>query len=112
MPLNTHLRKLPGADLIAAGVEDLRQGVYSIHALLVLIGARRLRDAGLEVPRPRDMPDHPELKLYAALCEQGYEDAHARYNAYLRRLVSFERALERLQARQLGDFRAGLDIAS
>lgn len=95
------LSKLPGADLVAMGIEDLRKGVRSIHSLLVLIGARRLGDAGLEIPQFSNAPKHPENELYILLCEQGHEDAHARYNAYLRRLVSFERALERLQSMRL-----------
>lgn len=97
MPLTSHLHKLPGADLVAKGIDDLHQGECSIHALLVLIGARRLREAGLEVPQCAEVPSQPELALYTALCEQGYKDAHARYNAYVRRLVSFESALERFQ---------------
>ena len=102
MALDNQLSELPGAELVATGINDLRRGTFSMHALLVLIGARRLRDAGLEIPQPCDAPERPELALYTALCEQGYEDAHARYNAYIRRLVSFERALERLRARRLG----------
>lgn len=100
MGLNSHLHKLPGSDLIVSGIDDLRRGESSIHALLVLIGATRLREAGLNVPQFPDAPRQPEIALYAALCEQGYEDAHARYNAYVRRLVSFERALERFERKK------------
>ena len=90
---------LPGGDLIAAGIAALRQGDFSIEALLVCVGARRLRRAGLDVPDAPGRPDEPELALHAAICAAGPADAHARYNALLRRLVSFERALERHRTR-------------
>ena len=98
MACDGRLSHLPGADLVAAGIEDLRCGEFSVQALLVLIGAVRLRGTGLEVPQPPGAPREPERALYEALCRQGFEDAHSRYNAYVRRLVSFERAVERLQS--------------
>ncbi len=45
---------LLGVDLIDAGLEDLREGRETIAALLVAIGAPRLRDIGLELPE--DLP--------------------------------------------------------
>ena len=87
-------RNLPGADLVAAGIEALRRGELTVEALLVAVGARRLRDAGLEVPAPPELPDSPELLLYAAMGAAHPCDAHSRYNGLIRRLVSFERALE------------------
>ena len=95
--LDQQLTNLPGADLIAAGIEDLESGTLSVHALLVLIGAPRMHSAGLDIPNCPHAPDCPEHALYAALCEQGDANAHSHYNAYIRRLVSFERALERAQ---------------
>lgn len=83
---------LPGAELVRTGLEDLRQGRDSIEALLVLVGAPRLRRIGLDVP-PRDLP-LPEHRLYERLAAADPETAHSRYNALLRRLVSFERAAE------------------
>ena len=41
---------LPGEDLIEAGIEDLRAGRETVEALLVAIGAPRLRRIGLELP--------------------------------------------------------------
>ena len=88
-------RNLPGADLVASGIEALRRGELTVEALLVAVGARRLRDAGLEVPAPpEELPDSPELLLYAAVGATHPCDAHSRYNGLIRRLVSFERALE------------------
>jgi len=83
--------RLPGHDLVQAGIEDLSHGIESVTALLVSIGAPRLRRLGLSVPQP--IPS-PELRLYELLRRSGPDAAHARYNALIRRLVSFERAAE------------------
>ena len=84
---------LPGADLIRAGLRDLENGVESIPALLVLVGAPRLRRIGLDVA---DTPYFPEDRLYGLLAEEHGDGAHSQYNALIRRLVSFERAAESL----------------
>jgi hypothetical protein len=81
---------LPGGDLIAAGLSDLEAGRETVPALLVAIGAPRLLQLGVRVPRS---PDDPEHRLYALLCRDDSDAAHSRYNALIRRLVSFERAL-------------------
>ncbi len=80
---------LPGEDLIDAGIDDLHGGVRSAAALLVSIGAPRLSKLGYAIPPT--FPD-PERGLYGLLAEQGWATAHRRYNALVRRLVSFERA--------------------
>ena len=82
----------PGADLVREGLEDLEQGRDSIPALLVSIGAPRLRAIG--VPVPDSDIDNPEHRLYEKLSEEDPDSAHSRYNALVRRLVSFERAME------------------
>ena len=82
---------LPGADLIQAGLADLARGVESVPALLVSIGAPRLRRLGYEVAGAMAEPEH---RLYALLAAEDPDSAHARYNALIRRLVSFERAAE------------------
>ncbi len=82
---------LPGADLIDRGLSDLGQGVLSIEALLVSIGAPRLRTAGIPVD---NAVSEPERKLYELLAAENPDAAHSRYNALIRRLVSFERAAE------------------
>ena len=83
---------LPGWELVEQGMADLRDGAESVPALLVAIGAPRLRRLGIEVPGP-EIPD-PEHRLYLALSADEPNSAHSRYNALLRRLVSFERAAE------------------
>jgi hypothetical protein len=82
---------LPGADLVEKGLADLEQGVESVEALLVSIGAYRLSAVGLE--RPTTIPS-PEHRLYELLAAEDSDSAHSRYNALIRRLVSFERAAE------------------
>ncbi|HEX8411179.1 MAG TPA: hypothetical protein VF883_20125 [Thermoanaerobaculia bacterium] len=82
---------LPGADLIRDGLRDLANGVESVPALLVLIGAPRLRDLGYDVPETSGLPEH---RLYDQLAAVHGDDAHSQYNALIRRLVSFERAAE------------------
>ncbi len=82
---------LPGSDLIASGLEDLRRGTVSIPALLVSIGAPRLRRLGYQIPNPLLDPEH---RLYDLLHQADPDAAHSRYNALVRRLVSFERAAE------------------
>lgn len=82
---------LPGQDLVTAGLADLEKGVDSVAALLVSIGAPRLERLGIAVPH--QLPA-PERRLYELLAEEGEHSAHSRYNALIRRLVSFERAAE------------------
>ena len=86
------LTPFPGGDLVARGLEDLRAGRRTVEALLVEIGAPRLRACGIEVPDGDGAS--PERALYDLLVKENPEGAHGRYNALIRRLVSFERALE------------------
>lgn len=82
----------PGGDLIEKGLRDLARGLETEEAFLVSIGARRLRDAGLPVPEGTILD--PERRLYDRLAREDVDSAHSRYNALLRRLVSFEDAVE------------------
>ena len=91
---------LPGADLVARGIHALRSGETTVEALLVSVGAPRLRAAGLDIPSPPPLPHSPEMSLYLAIGADHPGDAHSRYNALIRRLVSFERALERRGSRR------------
>lgn len=88
--MDTSTARLPGADLVASGLDDLARGRVTPAALLVLIGAPRLRRLGVAVP---DSPiADPEHRLYLLLATTQPAGAHSRYNALIRRLVSFERA--------------------
>ena len=80
----------PGADLVQQGLADLEAERESEAALLVSIGAPRLTQLGIALPRA--IPD-AEHRLYTLLRDRDSGGAHSRYNALIRRLVSFERAL-------------------
>lgn len=82
---------LPGADLIREGLQDLAAGVETIPSLLVLVGGPRLRELGFDVPV--DTPWFPEDRLYERLAAIHGDAAHSQYNALIRKLVSFERAV-------------------
>ena len=86
---------IPSGELVAAGLEALGRGDRSVEALLVAVGAPRLKALGVRIPDTEPLPRHPELALYCSLRRRYPGDAHARYNALIRRLVSFERELER-----------------
>jgi len=81
---------LPGGDLIEVGLIDIQEGRESIAALLVAVGAPRLRLLGVSLPD--SLPTNPEHRLYDLLAKDEPNSAHSRYNALIRRLVSFERA--------------------
>jgi len=82
--------ELPGWEIVSQGLADLSEGRESVASLLVSIGAPRLQRAGIPVKNP--LPS-PEPRLYELLKGSGPDSAHSRYNAWVRRLVSFERAL-------------------
>jgi hypothetical protein len=73
---------LPGADLIEAGLQDLRAGRETVAGLLVAIGAPRLRRLGLNLPD--SLPANPEHRLYELLAQDDSDSAHSRYNAFVR----------------------------
>jgi hypothetical protein len=83
---------VPGHDLIHSGLDDLSRGIESVPALLVSIGAPRLRRLGFFILQ--EPISSPELRLYEMLRQSDPDSAHSRYNALVRRLVSFERAAE------------------
>ena len=76
--------------MIQEGINDLSMGRETIPALLAAIGAPKLRSIGITLP-DFDIR-YPEHRLYDLLATDGSDSAHSRYNALIRRLVSFERA--------------------
>jgi hypothetical protein len=81
--------RLPGEEIVLAGIADLGCREATVAALLVSIGAPRLGRLGIEVPA---VFDRPEERLYELLAAEDQASAHGRYNALVRLLVSFERA--------------------
>ncbi len=86
---------LPGADWIVAGLGELQRGEIGVGALLVAIGAPRLRELGIAVPAAADAIVEPEHQLYALAGAARGDGAHAAYNAWLQRLDRFMRAAVR-----------------
>ena len=85
---------------MAKGLSDLARGMpATAEALLVAIGGPRLRRLGVPVPPEEALVRSPERRLYELLAGGGARGAHARYNALVRRLVSYEHALERERGR-------------
>ena len=77
---------LPGGDIVDAGLADLAAGQTTPESLAVSLAAPRLRREGVPV---LGVLEDPERRLFALLSRTEGDLAHARYNAYLRRLVSF-----------------------
>ena len=82
---------IPGGDLVEAGLRDLAAGVESPEAMLVASFAPRLERLGIVVPEHAVV--EPEHRLYALLAQSRSDSAHRRYNALVRRVVSFARTL-------------------
>lgn len=83
---------LPGYELIVDRIDDLRNQRETVAALLLAIGAPKLLKLGIELPD--ELPANPEHRLYDLLSAIHSDSAHSKYNALIRRLVSFERAVQ------------------
>lgn len=95
------LNDLPAADMIREGLADLAERRESVASYLVQIGSLKMRRCGIEVSVSDEDALEADHRLYALLGREHGNDAHRRYNALLRELVSFERALEARQGRML-----------
>lgn len=82
---------LPGEEIVAQGLADLAAGQESIPALLVAIASPALQVAGITVPTT---VTEPNLRLYRLLQLTHGDAAHSQYNALIRRMVSYQRALQ------------------
>lgn len=88
------MSELPGKEILEQGAADLRAGRLTVLGLLLAIGAPRLRRVGAPLPDEAQLPGNPEHRLYELV------GSHSAYNAWLRRLVSLERALEARRGRE------------
>jgi hypothetical protein len=84
---------LPGSEIVEPGLADLRAGRDTPHSYAVLMASERLRAAGIEVPAAGPGPPASHM-LYESLAADDARNAHSRYNAIVRRIVSFARAAE------------------
>ena len=87
--------RMPGHELVRAGVEDLAAGRETEAALVVAMAAPRLRAVGVDVPAGGG--SWPSHRLYGLLSESDAA-AHGRYNALVGRIVSFARSAEHAAA--------------
>ena len=86
------LAGLPGAERLREGLLDYHENRHTMSACLVRMARRRLVSAGLMETSPvHDI--EAELDLYHLLSPEGNQ-AHSRYNALIRELVSSEHALD------------------
>lgn len=86
-----NINSLPGNELIQKGLKDLSLNKITIESLLISIGSPRLRRNGYIIS---GCVPHSEHQLYQLLKSQFKDGAHSKYNSYIRKLISFERALE------------------
>jgi hypothetical protein len=77
---------LPGGEVVDAGLAHLAAELVTPESLAVSIAAPRLRREG--VPIGPTLED-PERRLFGLLQHTEGDLAHARYNAWLRQMVSF-----------------------
>ena len=89
----SELAEFPGCELIERGLADYAAGQVTPESCLLAVAWGRLQRYGLPLPArtPERFPE-PELQLYELLQREG-GDAYSRYNALLRRLISFEQTL-------------------
>ncbi len=81
--------ELPGIEIVRAGIADLAGERETDCALLVSMAAPRLQLLGVSLPPT--IPD-AEARLQQRLLASHGDGAHSRYNALVRRMVSFQRA--------------------
>lgn len=78
---------------MSKGLRDLGAGLESPESSAVLMAATRLRAAGVAVPEAASS-EPAAHRLYRLLAAEHGDAAYARYNAIVRRMVSFARAAE------------------
>ncbi len=79
--------RFPGDELVTAGLADLRAGRRTPAALLVAAAGPRLARAGVQMPA--HTLDTSGRELYALLEDELGSQAHSRYNALQRRIISY-----------------------
>jgi hypothetical protein len=82
--------RLPGGEIVDAGLSDLAAGRETLESLLLSLAAPRLVREG--VPVPRETFQDAEVRLYRLLERTDGTMAHSRYLALCRQTVSFANA--------------------
>lgn len=102
-PVANALEDVPGWELVGQGLHDLGEERVTEASCLASIARPWLERTGLLKHNSTMLfVEEPERALYRLLGAQG-GDAFGRYNALLRRLVSFEHEIAR-RARRAGVF--------
>lgn len=91
------LERLPGSEIVLAGIADLEAGRRSVNASAVQCAAERLRRIGLNA-RGVEGETPAAHELYRQLRGELGDGAHSRYNAILARVASFAGAAERARS--------------
>jgi hypothetical protein len=84
------LARLPGAEIVLPGIEDLKAGRETVNALAVSVAAAKLGVRDLVGDVSAEEP--AAHRLYLRLNNELGDAAHSRYNAILARVASFARA--------------------
>ena len=90
------LTRLPGAEIVLPGIEDLKAGRETINALAVRAAAAKLGVGDLVGDIDAEEP--AAHQLYLRLDKELGDSAHSRYNAILARVASFARAADHARA--------------
>ncbi len=98
--ISNSISGLPGEELIRKGLSDLERGEETVESLLVAIARPRLNKQGVGNDLVDKLADEPELRLYRMLRPVHGNNAHLQYNSLIRRLISFENALECRNSRE------------
>jgi hypothetical protein len=88
--LEQGLDKLPGAEIVLPGIENLKAGRETINALAISAAAAKLGVS--ELVRNIEGEEPAAHRLYLRLNDELGDAAHSRYNAILSRVASFARA--------------------
>lgn len=90
---------IPGSDLVAQGLEDIKDGKITAHSLLLQVAAPRLKRLNIDVP-PLIGIKSPEEESYEHQLYELIKDAggYSLYNALCGRIASFASALEARRA--------------
>jgi hypothetical protein len=87
---------LPGSEIVIQGLADIQRGAITPFSVILFVAAPRFRLLGIEIPPLSGLKDPNitpfEHQLYELLQTEG---GYSRYNALLRRIVSFAAGIER-----------------
>ncbi len=93
---------LPGAEILEAGLADLKANRYSPEALAICALEGRLRKCGVDVPES-NLAGDAEVLMYKELGRIGERNPHAAMNGIMRRLDAYASNAEARRHRAVKD---------